>query len=160
MVQVFQNNPTLVKALSRSEMMTSSSAADKTPGRNDSEVYDDGCLRVEHKTYFAVCKGTVLSLPRAEFLLLSRMARNINRVVRTEDLWDHVWSARKPLNSDSLHVTVCRLRRKMELFGFRIDSMVNVGYSLSHESCCEVHSSTTQRDESELLNESLHQSPY
>jgi DNA-binding response OmpR family regulator len=118
----------------RLEMRPSLKLSDKRMQslRNDDEVYDDGYLRVEHKNYFVTCKGGFVPLSRTEFLLFSRMARSMDRVVRTVDLWERVWGRQKPLNPESLHVTVCRLRRKFEPFGLRIDSMISVGYSLSY----------------------------
>lgn len=93
-------------------------------------VYDDGYLRVEHDSYYVTCGGRRLTLTRAEFLLLSRLTFEPERVVPSEELWAHVWGKAKPLNSQSLHVYMYRLRRLLEPFGFRIESMVNVGYAL------------------------------
>ena len=93
-------------------------------------VYDDGHLRVEHDNYYVSCGGRALSFRRAEFLLLSRLARNAERVVRAEELWRHAWGNGKPYNPESLHVHVYRLRAKLAPHGVRIETMVNVGYRL------------------------------
>ena len=69
------------------------------------DVYDDGYLRVEHKNYYVACAGTPLKLPRTEF-------------------------GDKPLNTESLHVYIYRLRAKLHVFGLQIETMVNVGYRL------------------------------
>lgn len=97
------------------------------------DVYDDGYLRVEHDNYYAACGDEVLRLPRTEFLLLSRLARGAERVVRAEELWRHAWGAAKPYNAESLHVHIYRLRHKLASFGLRIETMVNVGYRLLRE---------------------------
>ena len=94
------------------------------------DVYDDGQLRVEHDNYYASCGGQVLKFRRAEFLLLSRLARSTGRVVRAEELWRHTWGDSKPYNSESLHVHIYRLRGKLAPFRVRIETMVNVGYRL------------------------------
>ncbi len=102
-------------------------------GLDDGErprVYDDGRLRVEHDNYYVSCDGSALKFPRAEFLLLSRLARNMERVVRAEELWRHAWGDGKPYNAESLHVHVYRLRAKLAPFGVQIETMVNVGYRL------------------------------
>lgn len=104
--------------------------------RNDAEIYDDGCLRVEHNNYFVTCKGTLVAFTKTEFLLVSRMTRNINRVVLTQKLWDHAWDADKPLNLQCLHVFLYRVRRKLAPLGLRVENMVNIGYSLAHGQCC------------------------
>jgi two-component system alkaline phosphatase synthesis response regulator PhoP len=96
----------------------------------DEDVYDDGFLRVEHKNYYAACGGHAIKLPRTEFLIFSRLARTPNRIVTAEDLWTSVWASNKPLNSESLHVYIYRLRTKLSEFGLHIETMVNVGYRL------------------------------
>lgn len=94
------------------------------------DVYDDGFLRVEHKNYYVSCGGTPIKLPRTEFLIFSRLARTPDRIVPAEELWSSVWGGGKPLNSESLHVYIYRLRTKMGSFGMQIETMVNVGYRL------------------------------
>lgn len=96
----------------------------------DEDVYDDGFLRVEHKNYYAACGGHAIKLPRTEFLIFSRLTRTPDRIVTAEDLWSSVWGSNKPLNSESLHVYIYRLRAKLSDFGLQIETMVNVGYRL------------------------------
>lgn len=94
-------------------------------------VYDDGCLRVEHDNYYVTCNGEYVRLTRVEFLIFSRLVRSPERVVESTKLWRHVWGDSKPLNRTSLKAQVCRLRRLFEPYGLRIESMINVGYSIS-----------------------------
>lgn len=94
------------------------------------DTFDDGFLRVEHRNYYVACGGTPLKLPRTEFLIFSRLARTPDRIVTAEDLWSSVWGGDKPLNSESLHVYIYRLRAKLSEFGLQIETMVNVGYRL------------------------------
>ena len=94
------------------------------------DVYDDGYLRIEHANYYLACAGQPVYLPRAEFLLVSRLARSIERVVASEDLWRAAWGDHKPLNCSSLHVYIHRLRTKLRPYGLQIDVLVNVGYRL------------------------------
>jgi DNA-binding response OmpR family regulator len=56
--------------------------------------------------------------------------RTPNRIVTSDDLWTSVWGTNKPLNSESLHVYIYRLRAKLAEFGLHIETMVNVGYQL------------------------------
>lgn len=97
----------------------------------EEDVYDDGCLRVEHDNYYVSCWGTALQLPRKEFLILSRLARNPDRVVTSQEVWRHAWGSQTQLNAESLHVHIYRLRRRLSPFGINIETMVNVGYRLS-----------------------------
>lgn len=94
------------------------------------DVYDDGFLRVEHRNYYVACGGVPLKLPRTEFLIFSRLTRTPDRIVTAEDLWSSVWGSEKPLNSESLHVYIYRLRAKLGGFDLQIETMVNVGYRL------------------------------
>jgi len=100
------------------------------PTRQDDDVYDDGYLRVEHKNYYVACDGQALILPRTEFLIISRLARSPERIVPSEDLWQYAWGNDKPLNSESLHVYIYRLRGKLVPYKLRIETMINVGYKL------------------------------
>jgi DNA-binding response OmpR family regulator len=93
------------------------------------DVYDDGFLRVEHDNYYVECGGVPLRLPRTEFLILSRLARSAGRIVTAQELWTYAWSGGKPLNTESLHVHIYRLRNKL-FQPVSIDTMVNVGYRL------------------------------
>ena len=94
------------------------------------DVYDDGFLRVEHKNYYVACAGSPIKLPRTEFLIFSRLTRTPNRIVASDELWSSVWGSDKPLNTESLHVYIYRLRAKLSDFGLQIETMVNVGYRL------------------------------
>lgn len=94
------------------------------------DVYDDGFLRVEHKNYYVACGGQSLKLPRTEFLIFSRLARSPERIVTAEELWEYAWGTNKPLNTESLHVYIYRLRNKLMPHNLSIDTMVNVGYRL------------------------------
>jgi len=101
-------------------------------GQNQAEadVYDDGYLRVEHKHFYVACDGKSIRLPRTEFLIISRLARSPERIVTSEDLWQYAWGDDKPLNAESLHVYIYRLRNKLIPYKLRIDTMINVGYRL------------------------------
>jgi len=94
------------------------------------DVYDDGYLRLEHKSYYMACGGEPVRLPRTEFLILSRLTRTPERIVSAGELWKYAWGNEKPLNTESLHVYIYRLRAKLAKYNLRIDTMVNVGYRL------------------------------
>jgi len=96
------------------------------------DVYDDGHLRVEHDNYYVACAGHAIRLPRKEFLIVSRLARNAERIVASEELWRHAWGEHMAFNAESLHVHIYRLRRRLAPFGLTIETMVNVGYCLSN----------------------------
>ena len=100
------------------------------PNQSTEDVYDDGYLRIEHKNYYMACGGQSIRLPRTEFLIISRLARSVERAVSAEDLWHYARGSEKPVNSESLHVFMYRLRNKLLPHKLRIDTVVNVGYRL------------------------------
>jgi len=102
----------------------------KDPQQVADDVYDDGYLRVEHKNYYVACAGQSIKLPRTEFLIFSRLARAPERIVTAEELWECAWGNDKPLNTESLHVYIYRLRNKLLPYNLRIETMVNVGYRM------------------------------
>ena len=102
----------------------------RTANQLPDDVYDDGYLRVEHRNYYVACNGVSLKLPRTEFLIFSRLVHTPNRIVTSDELWSSVWGTNKPLNSESLHVYIYRLRAKLADYGLQIETMVNVGYRL------------------------------
>ena len=112
----------MLKEMAVSELRTENQLPD--------DVYDDGYLRVEHRNYYVAVGGSAVKLPRTEFLIFSRLVRTPNRIVTADDLWGSVWGGNKPLNSESLHVYIYRLRAKLAAFGLQIETMVNVGYRL------------------------------
>jgi len=113
-----------------SEVIQSGTDQSLATGHSSLNFYDDGRLRVEHDNYYVSLSGRALKLPRKEFLIISRLARNAERVVASEELWRHAWGGRAPFNAESLHVHIYRLRRRLAPHRIRIDTMVNVGYRL------------------------------
>jgi len=113
-------------------MSTTEMAITEASGQTQAtaDVYDDGYLRVEHKNYYVACAGHSLKLPRTEFLIFSRLARTPDRIVTAKELWQYAWGNDKPVNTESLHVYIYRLRNKLIPYNLRIDTMVNVGYRL------------------------------
>ena len=109
--------------------MTRASAGEQF-NRIEDDIYDDGYLRVEHNGYYVACGGRTIKLPRTEFLILSRLARSAERIVPAHEIWQYAWRTDKPLNAESLHVYIYRLRIQLLPYGLRIENMVNVGYRL------------------------------
>ena len=101
------------------------------PGGEQEDVFDDGRLRVEHSNYYVACDGHSLKLPLKEFLIVSRLVRNIERLVLSEELWRYAWGEGAPFNAQSLHVHIYRLRRHLAPYGLHIETKVCVGYCLT-----------------------------
>lgn len=90
--------------------------------------YDDGYLRIEYDNYFVSCNGERVKMPRAEFLILSRLSQSPSRIVSYEDLWNFAWGDGRPVGTESLKVYIYHLRRIFKPFGIEFETMVNVGY--------------------------------
>ena len=97
----------------------------------EADIYDDGYLRVEHSNYYIACGGHSLRLPLKELLIVSRLVRNIERLVMSEELWRSAWGDHRSLNAQSLHVHIYRLRQRLAPFGLRIETRVGAGYCLT-----------------------------
>jgi DNA-binding response OmpR family regulator len=100
---------------------------------SEADVYDDGYLRIEHDNYYVACGGCVIRLPLKEFLVISRLARNIGRLVLSEEIWRSAWGESAPFNAQSLHVHIYRLRQRLSPFGLHIETKVCIGYSLTEK---------------------------
>jgi DNA-binding response OmpR family regulator len=99
-------------------------------GPENADIYDDGFLHIEHDNYYISCAGETIKLRRTEFLIISRLARNAERIVSAEDLWGHAWNGKKALNPLSLYAYIYTLRRKLAPYGIEIETLVHVGYRL------------------------------
>ena len=97
----------------------------------EADVYDDGYLRVEHQNYYLACGGQLLKLPLKEFLIISRLVRNMERLVLSEEIWRSAWGDAVPFNAQSLHVHIYRLRQRLAPFGLQIETKVCIGYCLT-----------------------------
>ena len=100
------------------------------------DTYSDSCLVIERRRYFASINGVPLRLTKTEFRILSSLASNVGGVTHLDDLWRSAWGSHKPVNRKSIQVMMSRVRRKLAPRGIRIDSLVDVGYILSHDKCC------------------------
>src|SRR5262249_4413014 len=108
-------------------------SGDSSPGDSSSEsdVYDDGYLRIEHNRFYLTCAGKPLyHLTRKEFLILSRLGRGAGRPVTKEEVWNHAWGKGAAYNYNTLRVHVASLRRKLSSFELDIVAVVHVGYRL------------------------------
>jgi DNA-binding response OmpR family regulator len=98
---------------------------------DSNDVYDDGLLRIEHKSYYIACNGSMISLARKEFLIISRLARSPDRIVTSEEIWRYAWGESVQYNAQSLRVHIHRIRHTLAPFCVKIESMINVGYRLT-----------------------------
>jgi DNA-binding response OmpR family regulator len=103
------------------------------------DVSDDGCLRVEHDKYYVACADRPLyNLTIKEFLILSRLAREIGRPVPQRALWASGWGENAEFDNSAariIRVHISTLRHKLKPFGLHIISKPGLGYVLSTTDC-------------------------
>ena len=94
----------------------------------------NGKRRDEQANYYVACGNQPLNLPLKEFLILSRLVRNIERLVLSEEIWRSAWGDAVPFNAQSLHVHIYRLRQRLAPSGLHIETKVCVGCCLTKKS--------------------------
>jgi two-component system alkaline phosphatase synthesis response regulator PhoP len=117
--------------------MDSDTATKKMQGQRSedcNDVYEDGCLRIEHSSYYIACDDRTIRLARKDFLILSRLARSPGRIVASEDIWRYAWGEAAVFNPRSLHVHIHNIRHLLAPFCVKLDTMPGVGYCLRAES--------------------------
>jgi len=114
-------------------------ASKEKPRISEPDVYDDGCLRVEYNKYYVECADKPLyNLTVKEFLILSRLVREIGRPVPQSEIWASVWGENQAFDHDAynlLRVNISTLRRKLRSFGLLIMVKPNIGYTLTTINC-------------------------
>jgi DNA-binding response OmpR family regulator len=88
-----------------------------------------GDLVVDRARYRASRGGQPLPLTRKEFGILERLAAANGGVVSAEELIEHVWDAHLDPFSNTVAVTVARLRRKLGEPPL-IETVIGAGYRL------------------------------
>jgi DNA-binding response OmpR family regulator len=92
-------------------------------------VVQRGDLLIDHARHRASRAGVPLTLTRKEFGVLERLAGADGAPVSAEELLEHVWDAHADPFSNTVAVTVGRLRRKLGDPPL-IETVVGVGYRL------------------------------
>jgi DNA-binding response OmpR family regulator len=98
-------------------------------GPSSPAVVQRGDLVVDRARHRASRAGIRLTLTRKEFGVLERLAAADGTVVSAEELLEHVWDAHTDQFSNTVAVTVGRLRRKLGDPPL-IETVIGVGYRL------------------------------
>lgn len=83
-------------------------------GADGAEVLKAGVLEIRPAEGLALASGRALRLSVREFGLLCELARSQDRIVRREDLYEHVWEQPLRHGDRTVDVYVRRLRVKLE----------------------------------------------
>jgi DNA-binding response OmpR family regulator len=98
-------------------------------GHASAAVVERGDLVVDRARHRAARAGMPLALTRKEFGVLERLADADGAVVSAEELLEHVWDAQVDPFSNTVAVTIGRLRRKLGDPPL-IETVIGVGYRL------------------------------
>jgi DNA-binding response OmpR family regulator len=98
-------------------------------GPGSPAIVQKGDLTIDRARHRASRGGVALTLTRKEFGVLERLAGADGAVVSAEELLEHVWDAHADPFSNTVAVTVGRLRRKLGPPPL-IETVVGVGYRL------------------------------
>jgi DNA-binding response OmpR family regulator len=98
-------------------------------GPGSPAVIQRGDLTVDRARHRVSRRGTPLSLTRKEFGVLEHLATADGATVSAEELLEHVWDAHADPFSNTVAVTIARLRRKIGEPPL-IETVIGVGYRL------------------------------
>lgn len=111
-------------------------------------VLQVGVLEIRPDEGLAIAGGRALRLSVREFGLLAELARQDGRIVRREDLYEHVWGVPLRHGDRTVDVYVRKLRVKLEqsLPEWRfIHTHVGFGYRFQPERSHGFHTDATTR---------------
>jgi DNA-binding response OmpR family regulator len=96
--------------------------------RTPSNRYKSGRLVANFDDVFVSVDGRPIVMQRLEYLLLRYLIERRNQLVTRRDLLRDVWRGRGHIDSRTIDVHVCRLRRKLGPAGEQIQTLVAQGY--------------------------------
>ena len=93
---------------------------------SDSIVYDDGNLRIDHRTLRVFVGGGEVKLAKKEFELLWMLVRNRPAVVSRDRILTEVWQMAEDVETRTVDAHIRNLRRKIGKE--RIQTVIGYGY--------------------------------
>jgi two-component system, OmpR family, response regulator VicR len=87
---------------------------DYQKSESESEIYVLGELAIDFNKREASMAGLALDLSSREFELLAYLAKNQDRAISRDQIFETVWGYEMDFNTNSLDVYVYRLRKKLE----------------------------------------------
>jgi len=99
-------------------------------GTAQSKLLEFGCLSYDQGERVARCNEQVLDLSARELALLEILMLRVGRLVSKDQLVDHLCGWGEEVSTNAIEVYVHRLRKKIEPYEVRINTMRGLGYSL------------------------------
>jgi DNA-binding response OmpR family regulator len=116
----------LTKPFSVRELVARVAAVLRRTGSGQSDVYDDGELRIDAKSYRVYRGGAEVKLAKKEFELLSLLVRNASSVISRERILSEVWQMSDEVETRTVDAHIRNLRKKLGTE--RIATVVGFGY--------------------------------
>ncbi len=99
-------------------------------GTAQSKLLEFGCLNYDQGERVARCNEHILDLSARELALLEILLLRVGRLVSKDQLVDHLCGWGEEVSTNAIEVYVHRLRKKLEPYQVRINTMRGLGYSL------------------------------
>ncbi len=99
-------------------------------GTAQSKLLEFGCLNYDQGERVARCNEQILDLSARELALLEILLLRVGRLVSKDQLVDHLCGWGEEVSTNAIEVYVHRLRKKLEPYEVRINTMRGLGYSL------------------------------
>jgi DNA-binding response OmpR family regulator len=96
--------------------------------RASSDAVIDGTLMIDPDAYRVTLDGGLLDLSRTEFNLLHLLARNPGRTFSRDYLMSALWDEHYVEGDRVVDYAVMRLRKKLDAYAHRIETVWGVGY--------------------------------
>lgn len=92
----------------------------------DADVYEDGELRIDHRSFRVFRQGGEIKLAKKEFELLSLLVRSRGSVVSRDRILSEVWHMSDDVETRTVDAHIRNLRKKIG--SERISTVVGFGY--------------------------------
>ncbi len=99
-----------------------------------SSVLKIGDILIDLDNYQIEMKNKKISLPRKEFETFVYLAKNQGKIVRREQLLEHVWGNDVVVTQRTIDVHIRKIREKLGEYADLIETIKGVGYRLRKES--------------------------
>jgi DNA-binding response OmpR family regulator len=122
----------LVKPFALPELLARLRALSRRRTEHTGRVLTAGPIRLDAARRTVTVSGTALDLTTREFALLRYLMAHSGEVLPAERLLDHVWDESIDPFTNTVRVTISKLRKKLAEAGLRdaIDTVVGSGYRL------------------------------
>ncbi len=118
----------ITKPFSVKEVIARIRAVLRRTESDEVETFESGNLKINFNDMRVFCSDNEVKLTRKEFALLTYLVKNSGRVATRETLLDNVWGYSYFGDTRTLDVHIRRIRKKLDVCGKTIETVVGIGY--------------------------------